>query len=627
MDEPQAKLLVVDEEVRDKKLLETWLAPRGYCVSRVTTGQEALARVHQERPDLILFNIMPPALDGLAACQKLKADPETCSIPVVIMTTPNDRAEWSKGIAACAADFVTHPVDCDELLARIDTSLRMKQAFERKLESLVKVNQLLASTLETEELWRVVLAAANRLFSAEGSSIALIDKQAAHLEFVLSVGGAKVEHFRLPLGHGIIGWVARTGQSVACNDTARDSRFSSMVDRKLGFQTKSILCAPLKHQDRTIGAIEVVNSIHPSGFTQEDLQILTAFAGLAATAVDRVREFTTARNTTQALQEVVQERYRLVGGNSPAIQEALHLTRKVAPSRTTVLLLGESGTGKEVFARAIHRWSPRADQPFVAVNCTALTQELLESELFGYEKGAFTGANTQKKGKFELAEGGTIFLDEIGDLAPHLQAKLLRVLQEREFQRVGGVKDIRTDARIVAATNRDLRLAVQQGTFREDLYYRLNVVALTLPPLRERPEDIPLLVQHFLTHYSQEMKRSRLDIAPDALELLLTYSWPGNVRELQNTIERAVVLSPYSILTVADLPTEIRCSAPQATSTENTRLNGPEVRPLAEAMDAFQRALVRKALEQARDCQTEAARLLHIPQPSLSRLMKRLGLR
>jgi len=627
MNEPQAKLLVVDDAVKNNQLIETWLAPRGYRVSSATTGQEALDRVRQERPDFILLDLKIPTLSGFEVCQKLKEDPETCLIPVVIMTAPSDREERIQGIAAGADDFVTKPVNYDELVERIDASFRMKQAVEQKLESLVKVNQLLASTLKTEELWRVLLAVANRLFSAEGSSIALIDEKAEHLEFVLSAGGAKVEHFRLPLGCGIIGRVVQTGRGVVCNNTALDLQFSSTVDRQLGFQTKSILCAPLKQQGQVIGAIEVVNAAQRDGFTQEDLQFLTAVASLAATAIDRVRAFTTARNTTQALHEVVQERYRLVAGKSPTMQAALRLTRTAAASHATVLLLGESGTGKEVFARAIHHWSPRADQPFVAVNCTALTQELLESELFGHEKGAFTGAITQKKGKFELAEGGTIFLDEIGDLAPHLQAKLLRVLQEREFQRVGGVKDIRTDVRIVAATNRDLRLAVQQGTFREDLYYRLNVVSLTLPPLRERPEDIPLLVQHFLERYSQEVKRARMDIEQEALELLRAYPWPGNVRELQNTLERAVVLSAHPTLTAADLPTEIRCSAPQAASAEDEEQLVRDVRPMAEAMDAFQRALVRKALEQAHDSQTEAAQLLHIPQPSLSRLMKRLGLR
>src|SRR5262249_22788139 len=245
--------------------------------------------------------------------------------------------------------------------------------------------------------------------------------------------------------------------------------------------TRSILCAPLKQHDQIIGVITALNTVRPEGFSDEDLQFLTALGGLAGMALVRTQAFTRVRNAGAALQEVLQERYRLVSSNAPAMQEALRIARTVAATNTTVLLLGERGTGKEVVARAVHQWSPRAEHPFIAINCVALTPDLLASELFGHERGSFTGATAQKKGKFELADGGTLFLDEIGELAPDLQAKLLRVLQDKEFQRVGGVRDIRVDVHILAATNRDLHQAMQRGTFREDLYYRLNVVAITLP--------------------------------------------------------------------------------------------------------------------------------------------------
>jgi transcriptional regulator with PAS, ATPase and Fis domain len=309
------------------------------------------------------------------------------------------------------------------------------------------------------------------------------------------------------------------------------------------------------------------------------------------------------------------------------MQEALRMARTAAATTSTVLLLGESGTGKEVVARAIHQWSPRAEQPFVAVNCTALTPDLLESELFGHEKGSFTGAIAQKKGKFELADGGTIFLDEIGDLPPNLQVKLLRVLQDKEFQHVGGVKNIRVDVRILAATNRNLPQAMQKGTFREDLYYRLNVVSITLPPLRDRQADVPTLIRHFVEHYCREMSRPAMGVESTALACLQAYTWPGNVRELQNVIERAVVLAQGPEIAIADLPVEVKEQEVRRTEAFSSSSGIDDELPLAEALDAFTRIKIRRTLNVAAGNQTVAAQLLGMPQSNLSRLMKRLRLR
>ncbi len=496
-----------------------------------------------------------------------------------------------------------------------------------RLASLIEINQLLMSTVEPDDLLRGVLESAIRLFAVEACSIGLIDETKQQLTFVFAVGGAKVEEFRISLEQGIGGWVARTGQGVVSNDVSQDSRFFSGVDQQTGFKTKSILCVPLKQHDRIIGVIEAINTASPDGFTPADLQLLRAFGGLAATAITRAKVFASVRNASAVFQETIQDRYRLVLGPSAAMQEVLRLARAAAGTASTVLLLGESGTGKEVVARAIHQWSPRAEHPFVAVNCTALTPDLLESEMFGHEKGAFTGAIAQKKGKFELADSGTIFLDEIGDLELPLQAKLLRVLQEKEFQRVGGVKDIRADVRILAATNRDLRQAMHKGAFREDLYYRLNVVSLTLPPLRDRREDIAMLTRHFVERSCREVNRAPMGIERAVSECLQAYSWPGNVRELQNAIERAVVLAPGPEITVADLPAEVR---KQLTDTANTAAQVEEIDDalsLAEAINVFTRVRIRKALEAVGHNQTEAAKRLSLPQSNLSRLMKRLGLR
>ncbi|MBI3597715.1 MAG: sigma 54-interacting transcriptional regulator [Nitrospirae bacterium] len=496
-----------------------------------------------------------------------------------------------------------------------------------RLESLIEINELLIGSVEPEELVRIILELAIRLFSAQACSIAVIDKNEHQLAFAFSAGGAKVGKFRIELGQGIAGWVAQSGKGMICNDVSKDPRFFGGIDKKTGFETKSLLCAPLTQRGQLIGAIEVLNTANPNGFTDEDLQLLTVFGGLAGTAIDRAKVYATTNNANIALQELVQDRYRFIIGSTVAMQDALRLAKSVATVNTTLLLLGESGTGKEVIARAIHQWSPRAAHPFIAVNCMALTEELMESELFGHEKGAFTGAIAQKKGKFELADGGTIFLDEIGDLSSKLQTKLLRVLQEKEFQRVGGTKDIRVNVRILAATNRDLRQALQTGTFREDLYYRLNVVSITMPPLRDRKEDIPALVHHFIDRYCQEVKRPRLGIDPSVMDLLKSYPWPGNVRELQNAIERAVVLSAGPVITEADFPAEIRSQAPCFPDTSPKIPGLDEPLPMAEAMDHFQRALIRKALERAGGNQAEAAKILGLQRSNLSRLMKALGLR
>ena len=514
-----------------------------------------------------------------------------------------------------------------KVIYRNGMQTELEQARAR-LSSLIEMNQLLVSTVESEELVHVILAAAIRLFSVAGCSIGLVDAPAHQLAFTTMEGRAKVDEFRIALDQGIAGWVVSTGHEVFSNDVSQDPRFFSGVDEKTGFKTKSVMCAPLKQYDQVIGVIEALNTTNPKGFTEADLQLFLAFAGLAATALSRARTYTSVRNASAAFQETVQGRYRLVTGTSATMHETLRLARAAAASPVTVLLLGESGTGKEVVARSIHGWSPRAEQPFVAVNCTALTPELLESELFGHEKGAFTGAVAQKKGKFEFADGGTIFLDEIGDLALNLQVKLLRVLQDKEFQRVGGVKDIRVDVRILAATNRDLQSAMRKAAFREDLYYRLNVVALTLPALRARREDIATLVHYFLDHYCHEMNRMPMTLASEALACLQAYAWPGNVRELQNTIERAVVLSQGGTLTLADLPAAVRGQSGLSSINGDSAVDEiDESLSLSSAIDEFSRVRIHKALETSQGNQTEAARRLQLPQSNLSRIMKRLGMR
>jgi Nif-specific regulatory protein len=333
--------------------------------------------------------------------------------------------------------------------------------------------------------------------------------------------------------------------------------------------------------------------------------------GTAVKAIDRKR----LKREVDVPAEAVDERHRMVVGESRQINYALSVAKKAAASKSTMLLLGESGTGKEIFARAIHNWSDRREQPFVAINCVGLSKELLGSQLFGHEKGAFTGASELKQGKMELAHGGTVFLDEVGDISTELQTKLLRFLQEREFERVGGTKPIRVDVRIIAATNRDLNNAVREGRFRLDLYYRLNVVSLQLPALRERKEDIPGLAHYFLKRTALETKKSFTGITGEALQKLVAYEWPGNVRELANIIESAVVMGQGPELAVHDLPAKVVSSAPKILQDGFS---------YHEAIDDYRRELIEKTLAQTQGNRAEAAKILGLQRTYLSRLIKAL---
>lgn len=321
------------------------------------------------------------------------------------------------------------------------------------------------------------------------------------------------------------------------------------------------------------------------------------------------------------LQRDLEQRYRFadIVGHSKAMQQIFAMIEKVAQTRATVLITGESGTGKELVARAIHHRSPRKQRPFISVNCGALPETLLESELFGHEKGAFTHAIALRKGRFELAEGGTLFLDEVSSMSAALQVKLLRVLQEMEFQRVGGSKTIHVDVRVVAASNRDLKTEVEAGRFREDLFYRLNVVHIAIPPLRQRTEDIPLLVAHFVQKYAAANQKGEVIVDPEVMKIFLRYPWPGNIRELENVVERAVILSSNNLITPTDLPSNLL-------ETQETEFNIdmiPTHLSLPEALEMIEAAMIRRALRQSGYVQVRAAELLGITKSLLQYKLKK----
>ena len=382
-------------------------------------------------------------------------------------------------------------------------------------------------------------------------------------------------------------------------------------------EVRSLLCVPLTVFQRVIGCIYLDSTNASNRFHEDHLQLVAAIAGVSAVALDNARRLQWLEQENQRLTTEISMEQSLVGEGA-RMKEIYQFLSKVSPTDSTVLIEGLSGTGKELAARALHRNSPRHNRPFVAINCAAIPESLLESDLFGHERGAFTGASSQKKGRLEVADGGVVFLDEIGELAPALQVKLLRVLQEREFERVGGIHTIKVDIRLIAATNRDLSEAVRLGQFRQDLYYRLAVVKVTMPPLNERREDIPMLARHFVQKYAKRCKVRARPISREAMAALVNYDWPGNVRELENAIERALVMGSTDMVLIEDLPESLLEHAPS--------LNVSDGKYHANVME-LKKQMILDAVLQTRGNYVEAAGVLGVHPNYLHRLIRNLGLK
>jgi Nif-specific regulatory protein len=499
----------------------------------------------------------------------------------------------------------------------------LKSAIDRnKFETLIEINALINSEYsDGKELLRTIIESATRLMEADASSLLLLNPENNKLYFEISLGtkGPEMKRFSLNMGEGIAGWVAVNNRSLIVNDVESDTRFFSDISEKINFPTKSILAVPMRVKERCVGVIEIINKIDGGNFTEEDLEWLEIFATQAAIAVQNSRSLQKVREEITLLQDEIQidKGFHTFIGESKILKDKLEIALRAAETDSSVLLLGESGVGKELFAEQIHLHSPRSNNPLIRVNCAALPENLLESELFGHVKGAFTGASSDRRGRFELADGGTIFLDEIGDLPLNLQVKLLRVIQHRVFERVGGSEPLKVNVRIIAATNKDIEKEVTSGNFRADLYYRLNVLPIYIPPLRERRDDIPILADFFLKRFNRETKKQISGFAPEAMEVLLSYSWPGNVRELENAVERAVVVTQSDSIT-PDLFVLDKISE----SAEDA-YNG---RSLKEAVNIFKRHYIRQILDMNRWNQTKTAKLLGIQRTYLSRLIKELSI-
>jgi len=490
-------------------------------------------------------------------------------------------------------------------VARADPRQREAQ----RLSTLLDVSQALSGTLNLKASLHRVLEVLADQYGAVHGLVALVDAGGVlHVEASDGMGDSS-RTVSYEVGEGITGRVVQSGKPIVVPRVSREPAFLQRAARRpeLAHQELSFICVPIVLNRRAVGALAIDLKFDPERTFNRSVKFLVVIASMIAQAIkihrliDEDKRRLVDENTH--LRQELRERYdfsHLVGSSGP-MRQIYEQVAQVAGTNTTVLIRGESGTGKELIAHAIHYNSLRANKPFVKVSCAALPESLIESELFGYEKGAFTGAEARKKGRFDLAEGGTLFLDEIGDINLSTQVKLLRVLQQREFERVGGTETIKANVRLIAATNKDLEKAIAAGTFREDLYYRLNVFTMFVPPLRERKPDMLLLVDHFLEKFAREHHRSIKRISTPAIDMLASYHWPGNVRELENTLERAVLMCDGEVIHGHHLPPSLQTAEASGTVTRMA---------LRDAVSSYEKDLIQDALKTTRGNRAKAARLL-----------------
>jgi DNA-binding NtrC family response regulator len=579
-------ILIVDDEKSGRDILKGLLIKQGYNLVFATNGKEALNKAKAITPDLILLDVMMPEMDGYEVCKNIRSDPVLEEVPIVMITALGDRKSRLRGIESGADGFMSKPFDAMELQTRVRTITRLNRyrrmlLTNRQLEK--KVTQLSAlydilgtlnSVTDINALLKSIAQKTQKLMAVERISIFFWDGDKEYLRPVIiweaDSNQNQTEH--KPVASEVAEWVFHEGKPASIQNMEKNLHISEISDKSSEIKNEviieSVLCVPLRGREKIIGVLEVINK-RDGDFTEEDQELLEAMADNIALSIERVNLYQDLQKAEALLRRQnaemrlsVKKKYRFsnIVGNSEAITETLKKTEQVALTDSTVLIYGETGTGKELLARVIHESSTRSQKNFVPINCGAIPKNLLESELFGHEKGAFTGATKKRIGRFEEADAGTLFLDEIGDMPLNLQVRLLRVLQEGVIQRLGSNNDISVDVRVIAATHENLTDLVAKGRFREDLYYRLKVFELELPPLRERRGDILLLINHFIPHYNEELGKQIAGVDESVLEVLCEYDYPGNIRELQHIIESAMIMCKEDMITLNALPKELRSS-------------------------------------------------------------------
>ncbi len=532
------------------------------------------------------------------------------------LVLPPSRVEFDEGHNTAETKLI-HPREVVYLQPeRMLRELPATSTLARNLNALLKISRVVHAIRDLEELQAQLMDLIFEVAPAGRGAILLSERAGEAFSSLYARTRQSGQGQSVHVSRTIAKKVMEQGVAILGSDVAGSGELRQVESLAVS-QVRSLLCVPLTVFERVIGCVYLDSTDPAKRFDEEHLQLVTAIAGISAVALDNARRLQWLEQENQRLTVEISQERSLVG-ESARIKEIYQFLSRAAPTDSTVLIEGESGTGKELAARALHRNSPRAGKPFVAINCAAIPESLLESDLFGHERGAFTGANVQKKGRLEIAEGGVVFLDEIGELAPSLQVKLLRVLQEREFERVGGTHPLKVDIRLIAATNRDLNEAVLTGQFRRDLYYRLAVVKITMPPLRERREDVPMLTRHFVQKYAKRCKVKPKPVSREAMAVLANYDWPGNVRELENAIERALVLGISDTVLPEDLPESLLEHPPSPEMTEGN---------YHASVKQAKKQLILDAVEHTRGNLVEAAALLGLHPNYLHRLIRNLELR